>query len=121
MMKDRPTDTTPQTQEGAAMAEVNLIQARLDKLASLLATPGARGLDTIEMQAGTITGAIRIAIQTDPRRRSIYRIAADAGVSKAALGKFVKGEKDLNGATLDKLATVLGLELTAKGLPSKKL
>jgi hypothetical protein len=48
MMKDRPTDTTPQTQEGAAMAEVNLIQARLDKLASLLATPGARGLDTIE-------------------------------------------------------------------------
>lgn len=117
-MKDKPTENTTETtqpQEGAAMAEINMIQARLNRLATLLATPGARGLETIEEQAGTITGAIRLAIQTDPQRRSIYRIAADAGVSKAALGKFVKGEKDLNGATLDKLAAALGLELTVKG------
>lgn len=110
-MKDKPTMNTQPTDEGAAMAEISMIQARLDKLTKLLATPGTRGLETIEEQAGSITGAIRIAIQTDPKRRSIYRIAADAGVSKAALGKFVKGEKDLNGATLDKLATCLGLKV----------
>ena len=113
-MKDKPTMNTQPTDEGAAMAEISMIQARLDNLAKLLATPGARGLDTVEEQAGTITGAIRLAIQTDPQRRSIYRIAADAGVSKAALGKFVKGEKDLNGATLDKLAGTLGLVLLEK-------
>jgi hypothetical protein len=108
-MKDKPTMITQPTDEGAAMAEISMIQARLDNLAKQLATQGARGLDTVVEQAGTITGAIRLAIQTDPQRRSIYRIAADAGVSKAALGKFVKGEKDLNGATLDKLAVALGL------------
>lgn len=115
-MKKKATenDTKAQPEKEKAMSELNIIQARLDRLAELLATPGVRGLETIEEQAGTITGAIRLAIQTDPQRRTIYRIAADSGVSKAALGRFVKGEKDLNGATLDKLAIALGLELTER-------
>ncbi len=45
---------------------------------------------------------------------SLRAFAKRAGVDHAALGRFVKGEKDLNGATLDKLAAALNLELTER-------
>ena len=102
----------PKKHEGEIMHDLSIIQAVLDRMAARLATPGTRGLEAIRAEQETITGTIRQAVQTDSR--TIYRIAADAGISKAALGKFVKGEKDLNGATLDKLAAAMGLVLTEK-------
>lgn len=104
--------------EGDIMADLSIIRARLDSLAAKLATPGTRGLETIQAELETVTGTIRQAVQTDSR--SIYQIAAAAGMSTGALSRFVKGEKDLNGATLDKLAAAMGLVLVEKPLPGTK-
>lgn len=92
-----------------AKAEISMIQTRLDRLANLLNTPGTRGLEEIQDQAATITGAIRLAIQTGDK--SIYRLAKDSGLDKTAISRFVKGERDMTGANLDRLALVLGLKL----------
>jgi hypothetical protein len=45
---------------------------------------------------------------------SCYEIAKQAGTTPAVVGRFLKGERDLRLATVDRLATVLKLELTQR-------
>lgn len=52
---------------------------------------------------------IREAIQRDGR--SIYRLAIDCGVNQGVLGRFVRGERDMNLRTADKVCRALGLRL----------
>ena len=96
------------------MTDLSIIRARLDSLAAKLGTPGTRGIEQILAEQETLTGTIRQAIQTDSRPMSL--IAELAEVNYANLTRFVKGQKDFNGDTLDRLAVVLGLSLveTAK-------
>lgn len=46
--------------------------------------------------------------------RSIDEIANEAGVSPSLLGNFLSGERDIHMTTADKLASSLGLEVTAE-------
>ena len=62
----------------------------------------------------TIPDIIRNAIQKD--ERTAYRLAIDSGVNQAVIGRFIRGERDLNLRTADKLCQALGLVLT----PAKK-
>ena len=43
---------------------------------------------------------------------SCYEIAKQAGTTPAVVGRFLKGERDLRLATVERLATVLNLEFT---------
>lgn len=43
--------------------------------------------------------------------KSAYRVALDAGVKHAVLQRFLKGERDIRGATFAKLCQALGLVL----------
>jgi ribosome-binding protein aMBF1 (putative translation factor) len=52
---------------------------------------------------------IREAMRRDGRTR--YRLAKDSGVDQAVLGRFIKGERDLNLRTADKVCKALGLKL----------
>ena len=45
-----------------------------------------------------------------------YRIAEDTGISRAALSRFIRGERGLDGSSIDKLAIYLELDL----LPVKR-
>lgn len=56
-----------------------------------------------------LPGAIRKAIADDGR--SLYRLALDSGVSKAILGRFVRGERDMTLDTAEKVCEALGLSL----------
>ena len=47
--------------------------------------------------------------------RSLYELAAAAGVSRSSLGAFLLGNRGLTVDTMDKLAPVLGLRLVAVG------
>lgn len=46
--------------------------------------------------------------------RSIDEIASEAGVSPSLLGNFLSGERDIHMTTADKLASSLGLEVSAE-------
>ncbi len=61
----------------------------------------------------TLPDAIRDAIRADSR--TIYRLSLDSGVSQAVLGRFMRGERDLNLRTADRVCRALGLKL-AKGV-----
>ena len=52
---------------------------------------------------------IRDAIRRDGR--SVYRLALDCGVNQGVLGRFVRGERDMNLRTAEKVCRALGLEL----------
>jgi hypothetical protein len=52
---------------------------------------------------------IREAIRRDGR--SLYRLEIDSGVAAAVLSRFMRGERDLNLRTADRLCKALGLEL----------
>ena len=58
-----------------------------------------------------MAGVIRDAIQRDGR--SLYQLMKDSGVSSAILLRFVKGERDMNLRTADRVCKALGLELRA--------
>ena len=53
--------------------------------------------------------ALREAIRRDGR--TAYRLAADSGVDKGALSRFLAGKRDMTLATADRLCRVLGLVL----------
>ncbi len=55
---------------------------------------------------------IRGAIERDGRTR--YQIAQESGVDQAVIGRFVRGERNLNLLTAERLCKVLGLELGPK-------
>ena len=52
---------------------------------------------------------IREAIKRDERTR--YQISQESGVDQAVVGWFVRGERNLNLLTAERLCKVLGLEL----------
>lgn len=60
---------------------------------------------------------IRDAIRKDGR--TIYRLAIDSGVNQGVLGRFMRGERDMNLRTAERVCRVLGLELKA-GKPGRK-
>lgn len=46
---------------------------------------------------------------------SAYSIAADAGIGRASLSRFLSGDRTLSLHTVDRIAAVLGLRLIATG------
>jgi hypothetical protein len=91
--------------------EVNMIKARIDRLAEKLSDPTKRLPEGLETCA-TVTERLKLAIKTSGKT---YRaIAEDADIDHVALGRFVEGKKDFNGQTIDRLAIALNLELTDK-------
>ena len=58
----------------------------------------------------TITETIRDAILS--RSLTAYRVSKAIGTRPHVVQRFLNGERDLRGATLDKLAEALGLALT---------
>ena len=52
---------------------------------------------------------IRDAIRRDSR--TPYRLSEESGVARAVLSRFIRGERDLNLRTADRLCQVLGLGL----------
>lgn len=91
------------------------IEARLARLEKLLQQPGTRPIEmAIEhiRESESITGAIRQAILTEKAAgKSMASIADEAGLSRAHVHTFTQGKKDLNGASLDKLARILKLKV----------
>ena len=59
-----------------------------------------------------LTEALRRAIRSS--KITVYEIAKRAGVSQIVISRFLSGERDIRMATADKLAEVLGLELTVR-------
>ena len=55
---------------------------------------------------------IRRSIERDGRTR--YQISQDSGVDQAVIGRFVRGERNLNLVTAERLCVVFGLELRPK-------
>jgi DNA-binding phage protein len=43
--------------------------------------------------------------------RSLYQLGKDTGVGRDRLSRFLRGERDLTGAAIDRVCRVLGLEL----------
>ena len=103
-MSDRPTDKE-------ILTDVTKAKRILDSLASKLADPTKRFPEGLQQDA-TVTERLRLAISTSGEAQK--DVAARAGVDAVALGRFLKGQKDLNGKTIDKLATAMGLELTER-------
>lgn len=64
-------------------------------------------------QAGmsTFSELLRGAIRDSGR--TIDELAKEAGLSAALLGRFLSSERDIHMTTADRLATILGLEVTA--------
>jgi plasmid maintenance system antidote protein VapI len=61
----------------------------------------------------TISGQLLAAIQAEVERgTTLYRIAADSGVSQPQVSRFVSGERGLTLPSIDRLAVYLGLELS---------
>lgn len=70
-----------------------------------------KGFDVSKLK--TLPEIIRDAIQRDGR--TIYRLAIDSGVNQGVLGRFVRGERDMNLRTADRVCRALGLTLKRKG------
>lgn len=92
--------------------ELSMITARLDRLAAKLADPTKRLPPELEGEPSMLTHQIRDAVKQSGKTQKA--IAEAAGIGEVALGRFLSGKKDLNGATLNKLVTALGLELTER-------
>ncbi len=60
----------------------------------------------------TLRETIKAAVARDVRTRQA--IADAAGLSRPNLVHYIAGRADLNGATLDRLMAVLGLEVTER-------
>ncbi len=60
----------------------------------------------------TLSESLREAIRNSPM--SVYRLAKEAGVAPAVITRFLKGERDLRLATVEKIAEVLQLELVQR-------
>jgi|DewCreStandDraft_4_1066084.scaffolds.fasta_scaffold94905_2 transcriptional regulator with XRE-family HTH domain len=62
----------------------------------------------------TVTERLRAAILAAGVTQ--YRIAEDTGVNRAALSRFIRRQRGLDGSSIDVLAEYLGLDL----LPAKR-
>jgi plasmid maintenance system antidote protein VapI len=66
----------------------------------------------------TVSETLRAAIDADERSR--YRICQLAEIDQAAMSRFMNGTAGLKTDSVDRLAEVLGLELTPKGSGTTK-
>jgi transcriptional regulator with XRE-family HTH domain len=68
----------------------------------------------------TLTEVVRETIRA--RSLTAYRVGKTIGTTPPVIQRFLNGERDLRGATLDKLAAALGLALapTEDGHPDLK-
>ena len=51
--------------------------------------------------------------------RSLYQLWKDTGIAQAVLGRFMRGERDMNLRTADRVCRALGLELRPVRKPKK--
>ena len=63
-----------------------------------------------ERAGTTVTGQLRAAILAAGVRRR--RISLDTGIHESVLSRFVRGERGLDGGSIDTLCAYLGLELS---------
>ena len=63
-------------------------------------------------KAKKVSDQIRAAIESSGV--SIYRIAAETGIDKSALSRFMSGERGLSTTALDSLGEFLGLEIVVR-------
>ncbi|MEM7624789.1 MAG: helix-turn-helix transcriptional regulator [Planctomycetota bacterium] len=63
-----------------------------------------------------LSDQLRTAVRLAMKHRGVKegRIAREAGVDPAVLWRFIRGETELLGGNLDKLAASLGLRLTTR-------
>ena len=66
----------------------------------------------------TLTDQIRQAVEDCEKSR--YQIAKETGVDKAALSRFVHGERGLSVENLDLVAECIGLRVVVEGKPKKR-
>jgi DNA-binding phage protein len=69
-------------------------------------------IEAVGAKERPLIGALRKAIEADPR--TINAIAVEAGLSAAAVWRFVQGERGLSLDSAAALADTLGLELSPK-------
>ena len=66
----------------------------------------------------TVTERLRAAIRSaELNGVTRYRLSKETGVPNSVLSRFVRGERGLDGATIDRLAAHLGLTLEQTGVP----
>ena len=62
--------------------------------------------------AASVCDSLRAAlVEAQDAGVSRYRLAKDSGVGADLIARFQRGEKDLSGRSVDRLARVLGLRL----------
>jgi transcriptional regulator with XRE-family HTH domain len=68
--------------------------------------------------ADTLTGEIRRAV--DACGMSRYRLCKELGIAQSTLSRFMSGQAGLSLDTLDRLAELLDLHITAGRPPARK-
>src|SRR5438874_12496222 len=63
-----------------------------------------------------LTGRLKEAIRASGQ--SLNRLGRAAGIGRDRLSRFLRGERDLVGAALDRLCAALGLELCRRTRPA---
>jgi transcriptional regulator with XRE-family HTH domain len=79
-----------------------------------VATTSEDNLNMVEKPILKLSDQIRVAVESSGV--SAYRISADTGIDKAALSRFLSGERGLSLDSLDLLAGYFGMSIV---LPSK--
>lgn len=80
-----------------------------------LAQSEVMGYDLI---MATVTATLRAALEGCGQTR--YAVSKATGIPESTLSRFVAGGKPLRGENIDRLATYLGLVLTAKATKTQK-
>jgi transcriptional regulator with XRE-family HTH domain len=68
-------------------------------------------------ESTTVTSQLRDAIRESGQ--SLNQLARQSGIGSDRLSRFMRGERDLRGAAIDKLCSTLGLELATRKKPAK--
>lgn len=89
------------------LATIRHIQAQINAIIATLADDQ----DNLS-EVSLITDQLRTAIRESGE--SMRSIAARSHVDNVALSRFVSGKKTLNGDSIDRIASALGLTLTRK-------
>jgi transposase-like protein len=63
----------------------------------------------------TITEQLRAALEEQAKLHSIEELARRYGVAAPILSRFIRGQRDLKGKTIDRLGLKMGLQLRVEG------
>jgi ubiquinone biosynthesis protein UbiJ len=63
----------------------------------------------------TITEQLRAALEEQVKSHSIEELARRYGVAAPILSRFIRGQRDLKGKTIDRLGLKMALQLRAEG------